>query len=52
MKTNHKDLEAEEGNIKLYIIEMRCEYLDWNHVAQDRISRGIILNMVMNYVVL
>jgi hypothetical protein len=45
-------LEVQEYNIKLYLPEMRCDDVDWIHLAQGKISGGLILNMVINYMVL
>jgi hypothetical protein len=31
-----------EGNIRLYLREIRWEGVDWMHLAQDRISGGLL----------
>jgi hypothetical protein len=45
-------LEVQDDYIKLYLREIRCEEVDWNHLAQEKLSEGLILNLVMNYIVL
>jgi hypothetical protein len=42
-------LAVQEDNIKLYLTEIRCEDVDWIYLAQDKISGGLILNMVIVY---
>jgi hypothetical protein len=41
-----------EDNIKMYIREVRCEGVDWNHLAQDRDRWRALVNTVMKLSVL
>ena len=37
-----------EDNIKMHLEEVRCEVIDWIELAQDRDSRRVFVDAVMN----
>jgi hypothetical protein len=37
-----------EDNIRIDLVEIGCEFLDWIHLAQDRGQWRAVVNTVMN----
>jgi hypothetical protein len=35
-------------NIKMYLKDIRCEGMDWIHLAQDRNQWWVLVDMLMN----
>jgi hypothetical protein len=45
------DKGVNRDNIKMYLTDTGSEYMDWIHLAQDRVQWQVVVNMVVNLVV-